>query len=68
MTDITPIYKKTMWQRHDMLKSILDATEEMIPYMAPEMVEEVELELAENRLAQKHLRSRAERVEGVRHG
>lgn len=66
MTEVKPIRRKTLWQRHDMLKSILDATEELLPDMEPDARELAQQELIENRLVQKHLRARAERAEGVR--
>lgn len=68
MTDVKPIRKKTLWQQYDFLKLILEATEELLPFMPPEEYEAVKQELAENRQAQEKLRARAEMLEGVRHG
>jgi hypothetical protein len=51
-----------------MLSMILDATEELLTSMSPEHHAGVAHDLAENRAAQRKLLTRAEAVEGVRHG
>lgn len=49
-----------------MLGRILEATEQLLPYVDPRDLADMEQELEENRAAQVRLRQRAERLEGVR--
>jgi hypothetical protein len=68
MINVKPIRRRSLWERHDMLSNILNATEELLPTLEGTERTEAANELTENREAQQKLRARAERVEGVRHG